>query len=116
MNFAFRYNVVSAGNIGDNSNYIGIDTVLIIDNYVPEPGCLDAANGVFPADTFTPSCNGLEEIITSDAKTGQYSNVHVTVDDEYICSSCASTSYIIISDESGENSLAEGCLRLTWIQ
>src|SRR5690625_4968058 len=116
MNFAFRYNVVSAGNIGDNSNYIGIDTVLIIDNYVPEPGCLDAPNGVFPADTFTPSCNGLEEIITSDAKTGQYSNVNVTVDEEYIFSSSASTDYIIISDESGENILAEGFSPLTWIQ
>src|SRR5690625_7903547 len=100
MKFAFRYNVVSAGNIGDNSNYIGIDTVLIIDNYVPEPGCLDAPNGVFPADTFTPSCNGLEEIITSDAQTGQYSTVSVSGDEDYTFSACDVTLNINISDAS----------------
>src|SRR5690554_250283 len=114
MNFAFRYNVISGGSSGSNSNYIGIDTVLIIDNYVPEPGCLDAPNGVFPADTFTPNCNGLEEIITSDAQTGQYSNVNVIANNEYIFSSSVTTDYIIVSDESGENILAEGFSPLTW--
>ena len=80
----------------------------------PEPGCLDAPNGVFPADTFTPNCNGLEEIITSDAQTGQYSNVNVIANNEYIFSSSVTTDYIIVSDESGENILAEGFSPLTW--
>lgn len=41
-------------------------------------GCTNAPNGEFPIGTFTPSCSGKPEVITSNAADGTYSTVQLT--------------------------------------
>ncbi len=71
-------------------------------------GCLDAPNGQFPGQTFTPLCLGEPEAITSFGWTGEYSKVNLTAGEEYTFSSSESTDYVTISDEDGTTVLAFG--------
>jgi hypothetical protein len=77
-------------------------------------GCLNVPNGLWPTATFTPTCNGLPQAITTAAWTGEYSNVNLTSGTEYIFSSSVATDYITISNATGTTILASGQTPLTW--
>lgn len=80
----------------------------------PVEGCLNDPNGQWPGATFTPSCSGAPEVITTIAWTGEYSKVNVTAGTEYVFSSSVATDFITISDENGTIAYAAGTSPLTW--
>ena len=69
--------------------YLYVDNIHIDLAGDPEPndGCLDAPNGQYPSATFTPTCVGAPEEITSLGWTGEFSKVNLTAGTEYIFSS-----------------------------
>lgn len=71
-------------------------------------GCLEAPLGQFPATTFNPECSGEPELISSTAKTGEYSVVNLSTEKEYVFSSSVETDFITISNEGGTEILASG--------
>src|SRR5690606_28442378 len=83
-------------------------------NEVVEPGCLETPFDQYPFTTFTPSCLGVEEIITDEGFYGEYSAVNVTEGTEYIFSTDNPTAFITIADEFGETVLTYGTGSVTW--
>ncbi|SMC32296.1 T9SS-dependent choice-of-anchor J family protein [Moheibacter sediminis] len=77
-------------------------------------GCLDAENGQWPFNTYTPSCIGVIETVTDAAWTGEYSMVQVTAGTEYTFSVSDTSYFITIGDETGTTVLASGTGLVTW--
>ncbi|MEZ4799776.1 MAG: T9SS type A sorting domain-containing protein [Flavobacteriales bacterium] len=67
----------------------------------PTEGCTDAPYGLYPSETFTPSCTNSPEVITDQAWTGEYSLVNLQFNVEYTFSSTVATDYITITSEDG---------------
>ncbi len=81
----------------------------------PEEGCF--VTGTFdqwPTSTYTPSCSGIVEVITTAGWAGEYSKVQVTAGTEYIFSSSVTTDFITIADEDEEIAFATGTGSVTW--
>lgn len=76
--------------------------------------CNGAIYGLFPNATFTPSCTGSAEAISSTAYAGQYSNVNITASQQYVFSSSVSTDFISITNSAGTAILATGQTPLSW--
>ncbi len=86
-----------------------VDNILVSNTPpVIEGGCLDTPNGQYPIATFTPACNGTAQNITTQAWTGEYSNVQLTAGTAYTFSSSVSTHQITIADAAGTTILAAG--------
>ena len=81
---------------------------------VPIPGCLTAVNGLFPAATFTPTCTGTAQTITTCGYGSEYSNVNVVSGNIYTFTSSVTTDFITISDAAGTTVLASGTTPVTW--
>ncbi len=84
------------------------------------PGyCLAAPDGLHPAATFTPTCNGTTVgIIVTNAYAGEYSNVNVIAGNTYQFSSVKggiTNDFITISADSGLTPAAYGISPLTWV-
>lgn len=62
------------------------------------PYCLNAPFGQWPSTTFTPTCTGAVQNITTNGWAGEYSMVALTAGLEYIFSSSVTTDYITVSD------------------
>lgn len=77
-------------------------------------GCTTAVNGLYPAATFTPTCNGTAQIIANNAWTGEYSNITATVNTQYTFSSSVTTDYITITNTDGSVIYAQGVTPLVW--
>ncbi len=60
------------------------------------PGCLAAVNGLYPAATFTPTCTGAAQSITTCGFASEYSNVNVVSGNSYTFTSSIATDYITI--------------------
>lgn len=73
-----------------------------------EGGCLNAVNGQYPGQTYTPECSGIPENIVTTGWAGEYSKVQLTVGVTYTFSSSISTDYLTISDNAGQTVLKFG--------
>ncbi len=85
----------------------------------PADGCLnvnpDLTNeGQYPSATFTPSCSGAPEAVTTLAWTGEFSKVAVTAGTQYVFSSSINTDFVTIGNEDGTVVLAAGLASVTW--
>jgi hypothetical protein len=75
----------------------------------PPPGpCLSATYGQWPGTTFTPTCTGNPENITTNGWAGEYSVVALTAGTAYTFTSSIATDWITISDAAGTIGLAFG--------
>ncbi|MFA7446952.1 MAG: choice-of-anchor J domain-containing protein [Weeksellaceae bacterium] len=110
--FYFGFNAHSNA----NQWYLYVDNIHIELAGDPEPndGCLDAPNGQYPSATFTPTCVGAPEEITSLGWTGEFSKVNLTAGTEYIFSSSIATDFVTISNEAGTEVYAAGVTPLTY--
>lgn len=89
--------------------------IVKLEEFPTGPGCLDAPNGVNPSAVFTPACTGAEEVITTTAKTGQYSLVQLTAGKEYVFSSSITTDFITIAKDDGSMVLKYGNGPITFL-
>lgn len=76
--------------------------------------CNGAFYGLYPSNTFTPSCTGNFEQIVPNAWAGEYSNVNVLPNKQYTFTSSIATDYITITNASGTSVLASGLTPLNW--
>lgn len=76
--------------------------------------CNGAIYGLYPDATFTPSCTGNAETITPNAFAGQYSNVNIAANQQYVFSSSVGTDFITITNSAGTSVLASGQTPLNW--
>jgi hypothetical protein len=91
------------------------DFQLDIDCLFDDPVCLNAPNGQYPSGTFTPAvCDGTPEVIISDAYTGEYSIIAVTMGNVYEFSSSEPTDYITIANTALTEAFAVGTTPVTW--
>lgn len=79
-----------------------------------QDGCLTAVNGQYPTKTYTPTCNGIPEYITTAGWSGEYSKVRLTAGTEYAFSSSVSTDFITISDADGTEVILSGITPLVF--
>ncbi|WP_159800371.1 fibronectin type III domain-containing protein [Flavobacterium sp. MK4S-17] len=77
-------------------------------------GCNGAVNGLWPLDTFTSACSGTNEVITTSAFTGQFTNINIADVKTYTFTSSVATDYITITNEDGTETYAAGPTPLTW--
>ena len=70
--------------------------------------------GLFPSDTISPSCSGLDEEITSSTWAGEYTNINVTTGKQYTFSSSVATDFITITNAAGTVVHASGVTPLKW--
>jgi hypothetical protein len=77
-------------------------------------GCTTAQNGLYPGETYTPTCTGINETITTSAWAGEYTNVNVTANRLYTFSSSDTGDFITITNATGTTVLASGATPLDW--
>lgn len=82
-----------------------------------EEGCLEADPDLpqWPTSTFSPACEGIQEVIAANCWTGEYSMVQVIAGTEYTFSSSVNSDFITIGNEDGSMVLASGLSSVTWI-
>ncbi|HLA56337.1 MAG TPA: fibronectin type III domain-containing protein [Flavobacterium sp.] len=80
----------------------------------PGSGCPNAPYGLSPAATFTPQYTQSPETVSTSAYAGQYSNVNVIPDRQYIFSTSVTTDYITITGADPSTVLAHGPSPLTF--
>lgn len=76
--------------------------------------CNGAFYGLYPNDTFTPSCTANFEQIVQNAWAGEYSNVSILANKQYTFTSSIATDYITITNANGTSVLASGLTPLSW--
>jgi len=81
----------------------------------PPAGCLTATFGLWPSATYTPTCNGTTQAITTIGYASEYSNVAVTTGNSYTFSCSNATYYITIGDAAGTLVYANGTTPVTWV-
>lgn len=77
--------------------------------------CNNPVYGLYPSWTYTPSCTGLKETITTSAYASEYSYVNISDNKQYRFESSVSTDYITITNESGTAVYASGSTPLNWL-
>jgi len=75
--------------------------------------CNGAYGGLFPAETFTPSCNG-QEVISTTCLPSTYLNINIVPNKQYTFSSSVATDYITITNASGTVIYASGATPVVW--
>ncbi len=76
--------------------------------------CLTASYGQWPGSTFTPSCTGSPQTITTIGWAGEYSSVNVVSGNPYTFSSSITTDYLTIANSTGSAALAWGTGSVEW--
>lgn len=78
--------------------------------------CLNSPNGQYPSSDFTPTtCDGLtDNVIATDAYTGEYSVVNVISGESYVFKS-GTTDFITISTDDGATAEVYGLTPLSWV-
>ncbi|HEX8516197.1 MAG TPA: T9SS type A sorting domain-containing protein [Bacteroidia bacterium] len=77
--------------------------------------CLTATNGQWPSGTFTPSCSGSNQNITTSGFASEYSMVNVVSGNTYTFSSSVGTDFITIANGAGTVSYTTGTGSVTWV-
>ncbi|AWA29891.1 hypothetical protein HYN48_07260 [Flavobacterium magnum] len=75
-------------------------------------GC--RSGNIFPSTTFTPACDTGSQIIATNAWAGEYTNVNVLPDRQYVFGSSVSTDFITITNLDGGVVYAYGTTPLAW--
>ena len=78
------------------------------DPVLPSEPCLGAVYGQYPSATFTPTCTGAQQTITTCGFGSEYSLVTVTAGNTYVFGSAFTTDNITIADESGATAYVHG--------
>jgi len=114
LNPATTYYVWIRSNCGNTSvsAWVAVPSFTTLPNTVT--GCTTAQLGLYPAFNFTPTCSGNLETITSTAYAGEYSNVNIIANKQYIFSSSVATDFITITNASGSVIFASGTSPLVW--
>lgn len=76
--------------------------------------CNGAYYGLYPEQTFTPSCTGTVETIVNDAYAGEFSKVNVTSNKQYSFFSSVTTDFLTITNITGTTVLASGQTPVYW--
>ncbi len=71
-------------------------------------------SGLYPEQTFQPSCSGSLELITNAAWAGEFSNVAIVPNKTYIFTSSVATDYITITSADGNTVYSSGTTPVTW--
>jgi alpha-tubulin suppressor-like RCC1 family protein/phosphoribosyl-AMP cyclohydrolase len=82
---------------------------------IPQLSCNGATNGLYPEATFTPACTGVDEVITTTAFAGDFTNVNVLDNKQYTFSSSTATDYITITNAAGTVVYASGQTPVVWL-
>lgn len=77
-------------------------------------GCVTSVYGQKPNTTFTPSCTGVNESITIEGFTGEYSNVSIIPNRQYTFTSSVGTDFISVSNANATIIYASGTSPLVW--
>lgn len=78
-------------------------------------GCTTANYGLYPTATFSPSCTGNFETITTQANAGEYSNISVISNKQYEFKSSIGTDFITITNANASIVYTSGSSPLTWL-
>lgn len=76
------------------------DITLITDTTTTGSGCISNTS-LFPSSTFTPTCNGINQTITTLGYATEYSMVNVIAGETYTFSSSITTDYLTIANSTG---------------
>jgi hypothetical protein len=87
---------------------------VFVNKSVTQAQCLSATYGLYPSSTFTPTCTGANQTITSCGYRGEYSNVNVVTGNTYTFSSSITTDFITIGNAAGTASYTTGTGSVTW--
>ncbi|MGK4566470.1 fibronectin type III domain-containing protein [Flavobacterium sp. 3HN19-14] len=82
-------------------------------NTIAFQSCNGAYAGLWPADNFTPTCNGTD-VISATALPSTFSNINVIPNKQYTFSSSVSTDYITVTNADGTVVYATGATPVTW--
>lgn len=82
--------------------------------FQPKAAAQCTTGTLYPDATFTPSCTGSNESIVTNAWAGEYTNVNVAADRQYVFSSGVATDYVTIVNPTGNVVLAQGPSPLSW--
>lgn len=94
-----------------------IDDVTLITSATPpiSSGCTSNTS-LYPATTFTPTCSGSLEAITTAGYATEYSMINVVAGQSYTFSTDISTDYLTIANGSGGTPVyAHGTTPVTWV-
>ncbi|QQS29553.1 MAG: T9SS type A sorting domain-containing protein [Sphingobacteriales bacterium] len=89
-------------------------TVRAVACTAPAPCFTNFYTSPYPSITFTPTCTGTAQSITTCGYASEYSNVNVVNGNNYTFSSSVATDFITISDAAGTISYAIGFGSATW--
>jgi hypothetical protein len=76
--------------------------------------CLGAVNGQYPAGTFSPTCTGVAQTITTCGYASEYSVVSVVNGNSYTFTSSVVSDVITIGNNAGTIAFATGTGSVTW--
>ncbi|NHM06239.1 T9SS type A sorting domain-containing protein [Flavobacterium sp. CYK-4] len=77
-------------------------------------GCTNALYGLYPTETFTPTCFGNDEVMVTDAFAGEYSNVNINANTQYTFKSSVTSDYITITNADATVTYTAGTTPLVW--
>jgi hypothetical protein len=77
-------------------------------------GCANAPYGLHPPTTFTPACTGNSEVIATDAWAGEYSNINVIPNRQYVFTSSNASDYVAITNSVLTGVIAHGSVPFVW--
>ena len=76
-----------------------VGLLILVANSSAFAQCTTAVNGLYPSTTFTPTCSGFSQTITTCAYASEYSHVNLTAGNTYTFSTSVSTDIITITDD-----------------
>lgn len=77
-------------------------------------GCANGPYGLNPTTTFVPSCTGSAEVINTDAYAGEYADIEVVPNRQYIFDSSRNTDYVTLTNTGVDGVVAHGAVPFTW--
>lgn len=77
-------------------------------------GCANGLYGQNPATTFVPSCTGSAEVINTDAWAGEYADIQVVPNRQYIFDSSRNTDYVTLTNQGVDGVMSHGSVPHVW--
>ncbi|MBS1534457.1 MAG: fibronectin type III domain-containing protein [Bacteroidetes bacterium] len=77
-------------------------------------GCANGPYGQNPTNIFVPSCTGSAEVINTDAWAGEYADIQVVPNRQYIFDSSRSTDYVTITNQAVSGVMSHGSVPHVW--
>lgn len=77
-------------------------------------GCANGPYGQNPTTTFVPSCTGNSEVINTDAWAGEYADIQVVPNRQYIFDSSRNTDYVTLTNQGVDGVMSHGLVPHVW--